>query len=55
MRKRVGNFKDKIVSLFKTSTPKQTGCGRRKKISKPKIQNSRNTFILKKKNKLKIE
>ena len=54
IRKNVGGFKDKIVSLFKTNTPKQTVYGRGKKLSKPKTQNKiRNFFILKKK-KLKI-
>ena len=48
--------KHKIVSLFKTNTPKQTVYGRGKKLSKPKTQNIRNSFILKKKKKrLKIE
>ena len=55
-RKSVGGFKDKIVSLFKTNTPKQTVYGRGKKLSKPKAQNIINHFILKKKKKnLKIE
>ena len=36
LRKSAGGFKDKIVSLFKTSTPKQTAYGRGKKLSKPK-------------------
>ena len=48
IRKSVGGFKDKIISLFKTNTPKQTVYGRGKKISKPKTQNIRNSFILKK-------
>ena len=34
IRKRVSGFKDKIVSLFKTNTPKQTVYGRGKKLSK---------------------
>ena len=55
IRKSAGGFKDKIVSLFKTNTPKQTVYRRGKKLSKPKVEN-RNPFILKKKkNKLKIE
>ena len=55
-RKSVGGFKYKIVSLFKTNTPKQTVYGRGKKLSKPKAQNIINHFILKKKKKnLKIE
>ena len=45
IRKSVGGFKDKIVSLFKTNTPKQTVYGRGNKLSNPKTQN--NTFILK--------
>ena len=36
IRKSVGGFKDKIVSLFKTNTPKQTVYGKGKKLSKPK-------------------
>ena len=32
----VGGFKDKIVRLFKTNTPKQTVYRRGKKLSKPK-------------------
>ena len=56
IRKSVGPFKDKIVSPFKTNTPKQTMHGRGKKLSKPKTKNIRNRFILKKKKKkLKIE
>ena len=47
-------FKDK--TLFETNKPQQIVYGRRKKIIKPKIQNIRNYFILKKKKrKLKIE
>ena len=34
IRKRASGFKDKIVSLFKTNTPKQTVYGRGKKLSK---------------------
>ena len=49
IRKIVGGFKDKIVSLFKTNTSKQTVYGRGKKLIKPKTQNIRNPFILKKK------
>ena len=49
IRKNVSGFKDKIVSLFKTNTPKQTVFGRGKKLSKPKTQNIRNFFISKKK------
>ena len=38
IRKNVSGFKDKIVSLFKTNTPKQTVFGRGKKLSKPKTK-----------------
>ena len=51
IRKSVGSFKDKIVSLFKTNTLKQTVYRREKKLRKPKTQNIRNLFILKKKKK----
>ena len=33
------SFKDKIVSLFKLNTPKQTVHGRGKILTKPKTQN----------------
>ena len=36
IRKRLGGFKDQIVSLSKTNTPKQTVYGRGKKLSKPR-------------------
>ena len=50
IRKSVGGFKDKVISLFKTNTPKQIVYGRGKKLSKPKTQNKiRNPFILKRK------
>ena len=49
IRKSAGGLKDKIVSLFKTNTPKQTVYGRGKKLRKPKTQNVRNPFILNKK------
>ena len=51
IRKSIALFKDKVVSLFKTNTPKQTVNGRGKKLSKLKTQNIRNPFILKKKKK----
>ena len=51
IRKSVGSIKDKIVSLFKTNTPKQVVYGRGKNLSKPKTQNIRNSFTLKKKEK----
>ena len=47
--KSVAGFKDKIVNLFKTNTPKQAVYERRKKLRKPKTENIRNPFILKKK------
>ena len=49
IRKRVGGFKDKIVSLFKTNTPKQLVYGRGNKLKETKIRNIRNPFILKNK------
>ena len=62
IRKSVGGFKDKLVSLFKTNTPKQVVYGRGKKQKQSKenqINSIRNPFILKKKKKekkkLKIE
>ena len=53
-------LKMKLLVFFKTNTPKQTVCRRRKKLSKPKAQskinNIRNPFMLKKKKKkLKME
>ena len=50
-RKCVGGFKDKTVSLFKINTPKKTGYGRGKKLSKPKTQNTRNPIYIKKEKK----
>ena len=65
IKKNVGGSKGKVVTLFKTNTPKQTVYGRGKKLSKPKPQKQseenvikiiRNLFTLKKKiKKLKIE
>ena len=62
IRKSVGGFKDKLVSLFKTNTPKQVVYGRGKKQKQSKenqINSIRIPFILKKKKKekkkLKIE
>ena len=46
IRKNVAGFKDKIISLFKTGTPKGTVYGRGKKISKPRKQNIKKLFIL---------
>ena len=45
IRKSVGGFKDKIVSLFKKNTPKHTVYGRRKKLRKPRKQNIKKPFI----------
>ena len=36
IRKNLGGFKDKFISLFKTNTPKQTVYGRRKKSKQTK-------------------
>ena len=47
IRKSAGCSRDKIVSLFRTNTPKQTVYERGKILSKP----IRNPFILKKKKK----
>ena len=44
IRKIAGGFKDKIVIFFKTNTFKQSMYRRGKKLSKPKIQNIKNTF-----------
>ena len=38
IRKSVGSFKDKVLSLFKTNIPKQTVHGRGKKLNKAKTQ-----------------
>ena len=43
--KSVEVFKDKIASLFKTNTPKETLYGRGKKLSRPKKQNIKKRFI----------
>ena len=44
--KNVGGFKDKSISLFKTGTPKGTVYGRGKKISKPRKQNIKKAFYI---------
>ena len=54
-KKSAAGFKEKVVSLFKTNTSKQTVYGIEKKLSKPKTRNTRNRFISKKKKKIKIE
>ena len=46
IRKNVGGFKDKIISLFKTGIPKGTVYGRGKKISKPRKQNIKKAFYI---------
>ena len=38
IRKSAGSFKDKIIILFKTNTPKQAVYEREKKLSKPITQ-----------------
>ena len=59
IRKSLGGFKDKIVSLFKRNTTKKNRVWDRKNLSKPnmqnKINNPRNPFILKKKKKNRIK
>ena len=43
--KSVSVLKDKVMSLYKTNTPKQTVYGRGKKLSKPRKQNIKKPFI----------
>ena len=45
IRKSVGGFKNEIVNLFKTNTPKETIQERGKKLSKPRKINIKKTFI----------
>ena len=45
IRKSLGGFKNEIVSLFKTNTPKETMQERGKKLSKPRKINIKKTFI----------
>ena len=45
MIKNVSVLKDKVMSLYKTNTPKQTVYGRGKKLSKPRKQNIKKPFI----------
>ena len=54
IRKIAGGFKDKVVSLFQTNTPKQTEHERGKKLSKSKTQNIRRPCISEE-NKKKLE
>ena len=44
--KSVGGFKDKVISLFKKNTPKQTVYGRGKKLNKSKMQKKSEENIL---------
>ena len=53
MRKSVSGFKGKILSVFKTNTPKQTVYGRGQKLSKPRKQNIKKTYLRRKQNKIK--
>ena len=50
IRKSVGGFKDKVINLFKTNTPKQSTYGKGKKLSKPKTQNKNKTLEEKEEN-----
>ena len=43
--KSVSVLKDKVMSLYKTNTPKQTVYGRGKKLNKPRKQNIKKPFI----------
>ena len=45
IRKSVGDFKSKIVSILKTNTPKQAVYGRGTKLSKRKTLSIRNPII----------
>ena len=45
MIKSVSVLKDKVMSLYKTNTPKQTVYARGKKLSKPRKQNIKKPFI----------
>ena len=47
IRKSVGGFKDKIVSIFKTNTSIQTVYRKEMKLSKPNTQKIRKPFLLK--------
>ena len=38
IKKSIDSFKDKVIGLFKTNTPKQTVYGRGKKLNKSKTQ-----------------
>ena len=45
IRKSVDGFKNKLLSLFKTNTPRQTVYGREQKLSKPRKQDIEKPFI----------
>ena len=47
IRKNIGGFKDKVVSLFKMNISKQTVYERGKKLSKPKTQKQSEENIIK--------
>ena len=50
--KSVGGFKENVIRLVKTNSPKQTVYGRGTKLSKPKTQNNiKIPFLLKRKEK----
>ena len=59
IRKSEGGFKDKVICLFKTNTPKQAVYGRGKKLRKPKTQTKidsiRNPFRNTKKERQEVE
>ena len=46
IRKSVGCFKDKVITLFKTNTSKQTVHGRGKKLNKSKTQKQSEEHII---------
>ena len=45
IRKSVDGFKNKLLSLYKTNTPRQTVYGREQKLSKPRKQDIEKPFI----------
>ena len=53
MRKSLGAFEDKVISLFRTKTHKQIVYGTGKKLSKPRKQNIKKPFISKENKKIK--
>ena len=44
LEKSASGFKGKVISFFKTNTPKETVYGRGKKLSNPKRQNKTNSI-----------